>query len=147
VYATRCCCLFTCSHLHSHKQSKQANQLMSERRRRAPFPLSSLGCFSVVVAVIALLLVLCCDNVSGSAECLHNSDCVPAICCGSTACLPAAQAEDCSKTSCQAPCKPFTVDCGGQCTCSPQKRCAAVLNTIDGGKCTSKMKRRGDCWW
>mmetsp|Transcript_45130 Transcript_45130/g.52203 ORF Transcript_45130/g.52203 Transcript_45130/m.52203 type:complete len:115 (+) Transcript_45130:57-401(+) len=79
-------------------------------------------------------------------ECRSAEDCAPAKCCGATACLPSIVAEaGCDKVSCPVNCKPFSLDCGGFCTCSSIGKCAAVLGKNNDKQCTAKMRRRNEC--
>lgn len=64
--------------------------------------------------------------VAGTVPCSADSDCVPDACCHPTQCVAAAQAKDCSATSCTMDCKAETMTCGGGCLCQDGV-CAAKL--------------------
>ena len=55
-------------------------------------------------------------------ECSVDSDCVPASCCHSTACVSKEKAPNCSEIFCSQVCVPETLDCGqGSCACINNK--------------------------
>ncbi|RMD66739.1 hypothetical protein D6817_03475 [Candidatus Pacearchaeota archaeon] len=52
--------------------------------------------------------------------CLKDSDCVPAVCCHASECVPKSRAPDCSGVVCTAAIIPGTID-EGQCKCKQNK--------------------------
>lgn len=100
--------------------------------------------------LLALLMVVAVSlpELTSATECRDASDCLPVSCCGASVCVPQVMAErDCDKPakSCTMDCKPGTVDCGGFCTCTATGKCAASLNKLDPVRCSSKMRKRGEC--
>jgi hypothetical protein len=79
--------------------------------------------------MLLLLLLVWVDSAWAAApECLQDADCVPAACCQSSICTNLIVAErGCGKKECSEACAPFTLDCGGKCECTTEKRCAAIL--------------------
>jgi len=60
-------------------------------------------------------------------ECISDSDCVPAICCHASSCVPVKNAQDCSEMFCTMECVEDTLDCGqGSCLCVNGK-CNAIF--------------------
>jgi hypothetical protein len=68
---------------------------------------------------------------NGGAVCVKDDDCVRAVCCHANACVPKARAPSCAGVMCSMICLPYTIDCGGGCTCSAGK-CAARLSDSRG---------------
>jgi hypothetical protein len=68
---------------------------------------------------------------TGAAVCVKDDDCVRAVCCHANACVPKGQAPSCRGVMCSMTCLPYTIDCGGGCTCVGGK-CAARLTDSRG---------------
>lgn len=61
-------------------------------------------------------------------ECVTDSDCIPATCCHSFACVPITEKPNCNGIFCTQECAPGTLDCNqGNCMCVNGK-CKAVLS-------------------
>jgi hypothetical protein len=95
---------------------------------------------NVAVSCVALLLLLCTtfntDKIyvdAAGSQCTVDTDCFPANCCHSSICVSKNQKELCDGKTCSTECIPFTMDCGGKCTCNPQGYCAAQLNNLTYG--------------
>mmetsp|Transcript_28518 Transcript_28518/g.32970 ORF Transcript_28518/g.32970 Transcript_28518/m.32970 type:complete len:147 (-) Transcript_28518:220-660(-) len=65
-----------------------------------------------------------------SLRCTMDADCVPSSCCHATSCIrnSSPTLKDCSDVLCNAVCKPFTLDCGGECRCVNQN-CTSVIRS------------------
>ncbi|MEK6872701.1 MAG: hypothetical protein AABW90_01660 [Nanoarchaeota archaeon] len=67
------------------------------------------------------------DDKIGVGICVTNADCVPAICCHPSACVPINEKPDCDDVFCTQECALGTLDCNqGYCGCINQK-CQAVF--------------------
>jgi len=88
------------------------------------------------IALVALVLLGGCNCMkssgapSATAQCITDSDCVPATCCHATACVAKSDRPDCDGAFCTMNCEPETIDCGGGCVCQ-SGTCAAKLNDLD----------------
>lgn len=90
---------------------------------------------AIGVAVMTLVVTLVVQNMivwvsaakAVDTRCTVDADCVPSSCCHATACISAASvSKDCSDVLCNAICKPFTLDCGGECRCV-NRNCSSVI--------------------
>ena len=60
-------------------------------------------------------------------QCTVDSDCVPAVCCHASSCVPISEAPNCNGVACDAGCNEYTMDCGqGYCACVSGV-CTAVI--------------------
>ncbi|HEX9295555.1 MAG TPA: hypothetical protein VF881_06960 [Polyangiaceae bacterium] len=60
------------------------------------------------------------------ADCVKDTDCVPAVCCHANRCVPKAEKPACQGIMCTMMCAPHTIDCGGGCSCQ-SGQCVARL--------------------
>ena len=90
----------------------------------------------------ALALLLVC-GAAGEPQCATDKDCAPAACCHSTMCVSAATAPKCTTGACDG-CAPFTLDCGGSCTCNvATKQCEGHLANTHADFFGAKHKKYG----
>jgi len=87
-------------------------------------------------STVALATIICVALMSVvtvvAKDCDTDNDCVRNSCCGAVNCQ-SGKADSLSCTGkCEPECVPFTLDCGGRCVCSANKRCSAVLGLIAG---------------
>jgi len=76
-----------------------------------------LPLLAVSIIVLAILAVFLSNQPEENLGCQTNTDCVPATCCHSTACVPSGQAPNCDGVACTMECRGGTLDCSGSCAC------------------------------